>query len=184
MRTRATQGRRRLAAERLPRPGSANAPVADVAGRLGQRPRSPARTSFAASFVERGSERSHRPDRSKANCPSAASITGQIVQSTTVLDPGRQPPSRTSPGLKGPFGCLNQRPLRHRLGRAWAPPKHAGTPPARVHPRTASSSAAPSPPPSSSRKKLADMQTEITLGLHGALSTSVTLIDEGRKHPP
>ena len=44
-----------------------------------------------------------------------ASITGEIV-----MEASRSPPASCLPnvaGLKGPFGCLNRRPLRHFLGR-------------------------------------------------------------------
>ena len=75
---------------------------------------------------------------------------------------------RTSPGLAGPFGCLNKRALRHRLGRDGR--RRVLLARARGSTRsTASSSAGRSPPTSSIQKKLADMQTEIALGLHGAL---------------
>ena len=83
-------------------------------------------------------------------------------------------------GLKGPFGCLN----KARYGIAWGalgaaevllaprPPVHAGPPAVR-------------PPAGANQliqKKLADMQTEITLGLQACLRVG-RLMDEGRAAP-
>jgi glutaryl-CoA dehydrogenase len=45
-----------------------------------------------------------------------ASITGEIVMDNVEVSDDTCCP--TCQGLKGPFGCLNSRPLRHRLGRA------------------------------------------------------------------
>ena len=95
-----------------------------------------------------------------------ASVTGEIVMDDVFV-----PEENLLPNVKGLEGSLRlpqQRALRHRAGARWARPNSAGTPRAST-PSTASSSAGRSPPTSSIQKKLADMQTEIALGLQAAL---------------
>ena len=109
-----------------------------------------------------------------------ASITGEIVH-------GRRRGRRRSAllpnvsGLKGPFGCLN----RARYGISWGAmgaaedcwhrARQYGARPQAVRPAARRR-------PSSFQKKLADMQTEIALGLQASLRVG-RLFDEGRVAP-
>ena len=92
-------------------------------------------------------------------------MTGEIVMDGVVVPEEHLLPNVS--GLKGPFGCLN----RARYGIAWGAMGAAEDCwRRRGNTRsTASSSAGRSPAPSSMQKKLADMQTEIALGLQAAL---------------
>ena len=84
-------------------------------------------------------------------------------------------------GLKGPFGCLNSA----RYGIAWGALGAAEVLLARgaaVHARPQAVRHARSPRTSSIQKKLADMQTEITLGLQGCLRLG-RMKDEGKAAP-
>ena len=95
-----------------------------------------------------------------------ASITGEIVMDDVVVPESTLLPNVS--GLKGAVRLPEPGPLRHRLGRAWARPRSAAT--ARGNTRsTASCSAGRWPRRQLVQKKLADMQTEIALGLQGAL---------------
>jgi glutaryl-CoA dehydrogenase len=104
-----------------------------------------------------------------------ASITGEIV-----LDDARIPKANLLPnvkGLAGPFGCLN----RARYGIAWGAMGaaefcwHA----ARQYTLDRKQFGRPLAATQLIQRKLADMQTEITLGLQGALRIG-RLLDEGR----
>ncbi|TDJ22840.1 MAG: acyl-CoA dehydrogenase [Gammaproteobacteria bacterium] len=104
-----------------------------------------------------------------------ASVTGEIV-----LDDVRIPKANLLPdakGLAGPFGCLN----RARYGIAWGAMGaaeycwHA----ARQYTLDRKQFGRPLAANQLIQKKLADMQTEITLGLQGALRIG-RLMDEGR----
>jgi glutaryl-CoA dehydrogenase len=107
-----------------------------------------------------------------------ASITGEIV-----MDGVEVPESALLPnvsGLKGPFGCLN----RARYGIAWGAMGaaefcwHA----ARQYTLDRKQFDRPLAATQLVQKKLADMQTEITLGLHAALRAG-RLFDEGKLAP-
>ncbi|GLK77744.1 glutaryl-CoA dehydrogenase [Methylopila jiangsuensis] len=107
-----------------------------------------------------------------------ASITGEIV-----MDGVAAPESALLPnvsGLKGPFGCLN----RARYGIAWGAMGaaefcwHA----ARAYTLDRTQFGRPLAQTQLVQKKLADMQTEIALGLHLALRAG-RLFDEGRLAP-
>jgi glutaryl-CoA dehydrogenase len=107
-----------------------------------------------------------------------ASITGEIVMDGVEVGEDALLPNVS--GLKGPFGCLN----RARYGISWGVMGAAedcwfrgGNTRS-----TASSSAARSPQTQLVQKKLADMQTEIALGLQGSLRVG-RLFDEGRVAP-
>ncbi|HUS24806.1 MAG TPA: acyl-CoA dehydrogenase [Candidatus Binatia bacterium] len=107
-----------------------------------------------------------------------ASITGQIaMDGVQVPDANRLPGVE---GLKGPFGCLNK--ARH--GIAWGAMGaaefcwHA----ARDYTLSRRQFDRPLAANQLVQKKLADMQTEITLGLHAALRLA-RLMDEGRATP-
>jgi len=104
-----------------------------------------------------------------------ASITGEIV-----LDSVHVPEEALLPnvkGLAGPFGCLN----RARYGIAWGAMGaaefcwHA----ARTYTLERKQFGRPLAANQLIQKKLADMQTEITLGLQGCLRAG-RLLDEGR----
>ena len=107
-----------------------------------------------------------------------ASTTGEIVMKDVAVGedallPGVQ-------GLKGPFGCLN----RARYGIAWGVMGsaefcfHA----ARQYGLDRKQFNKPLAQTQLFQKKLADMQTEITLGLQAALQVG-RLMDEGRAAP-
>ena len=84
-------------------------------------------------------------------------------------------------GLKGPFGCLN----RARYGISWGAHGRGGgllAPGARATRSSASSSTGRWPQTQLVQKKLADMQTEIALGLQACLRVG-RLFDEGRVAP-
>ena len=72
--------------------------------------------------------------------------------------------------------------LRHRLGRAWAPRNSAGTARATTC-STRKQFGRPLAANQLIQKKLADMQTEITLGLHAALRLG-RMIEQGKASPP
>ncbi len=104
-----------------------------------------------------------------------ASITGEIVlEDVFVPEENLLPNVR---GLSGPFGCLN----RARYGIAWGAMGaaefcwHA----ARTYTLERNQFGRPLAANQLIQKKLADMQTEITLGLQGCLRMG-QLLDEGR----
>ncbi len=107
-----------------------------------------------------------------------ASITGEIV-----MDGVEVPESALLPnvsGLKGPFGCLN----RARYGIAWGVMGAAEDcwMRARQYGLDRKQFGRPLAATQLWQKKLADMQTEITLGLQAALRVG-RLFDEGRMAP-
>jgi glutaryl-CoA dehydrogenase len=108
-----------------------------------------------------------------------ASVTGEIV-----LDEVEVPEANLLPearGLAGPFGCLN----KARFGIAWGAMGaaefcwHA----ARQYALDRRQFGRPLAATQLIQKKLADMQTEIALGLHGALALGRAL-EAGRAAPP
>lgn len=107
-----------------------------------------------------------------------ASITGEIVMDGVVVPEDNLLPNVS--GLKGPFSCLN----RARYGIAWGTMGaaefcwHA----ARNYTLERKQFDKPLAANQLIQKKLADMQTEITLGLQGALRLG-RLFDEGRMSP-
>ena len=107
-----------------------------------------------------------------------ASITGEIVMED-VFCPESNFLSKAS-GLKGPFSCLN----KARYGIAWGTMGaaefcwHA----ARQYTMDRQMFGRPLAATQLVQKKLADMQTEITLGLHGVLRLG-RLMDDGRAAP-
>ncbi len=107
-----------------------------------------------------------------------ASITGEIVMDEVFVPDENLLPNVS--GLKGPFGCLN----RARYGIAWGALGaaefcwHA----ARQYTLDRTMFGKPLAATQLIQKKLADMQTEITLGLHAALQAG-RLFDEGRLAP-
>jgi glutaryl-CoA dehydrogenase len=107
-----------------------------------------------------------------------ASITGEIVMDNVFVPEENHLPGVE--GLKGPFGCLN----RARYGIAWGALGaaefcwHA----ARSYTLERKQFGRPLAANQLIQKKLADMQTEITLGLHACLRLG-RLMDEGRAAP-
>jgi len=107
-----------------------------------------------------------------------ASITGQIAMQDVEVSDEQRLPNVT--GLKGPFSCLN----RARYGIAWGAMGaaeacwHAG----RDYTLERKQFGRPLAANQLIQKKLADMQTEITLGLQAALRVG-RMIDEGQLVP-
>jgi glutaryl-CoA dehydrogenase len=107
-----------------------------------------------------------------------ASITGEVV-----MDGVEVPESALLPnvsGLKGPFGCLN----RARYGIAWGTmgAAEACWHAARQYALDRKQFGKPLAQTQLVQKKLADMQTEITLGLQAALRVG-RLMDDGKVMP-
>jgi glutaryl-CoA dehydrogenase len=107
-----------------------------------------------------------------------ASITGEIVMDNVFVPEANLLPNVS--GLKGPFGCLN----KARYGIAWGALGaaefcwHA----ARQYTLDRQQFGRPLAQTQLIQKKLADMQTEITLGLQGCLRVG-RLMDEGKAVP-
>jgi glutaryl-CoA dehydrogenase len=107
-----------------------------------------------------------------------ASITGEIVMDEVFVPAGNLLPNVK--GLKGPFGCLN----KARFGISWGALGaaefcwHA----ARQYTLDRLQFGKPLAANQLIQKKLADMQTEITLGLQSVLRVA-HLLDEGRATP-
>ena len=149
-----------------------NAPIADVAvvwAKLDGKIR--------GFVVERDAEGFSTP-KIEGKFSLRASMTGEIVLTDCRVGEGALLPEVS--GLSGPFGCLN----RARFGIAWGAMGaaefcfHA----ARTYTMERKQFGRPLAANQLIQKKLADMQTEITLGLSGALQLG-RLMDEGRAAP-
>ena len=107
-----------------------------------------------------------------------ASITGEIVMDGVEV--GEEALLPNVSGLRGPFSCLN----RARYGIAWGAMGAAEEcwMAARSYGLDRKQFGRPLAATQLYQKKLADMQTEITLGLHAALRIG-RLIDEGKLAP-
>jgi len=107
-----------------------------------------------------------------------ASITGEIVMDDVEVGEDALLPN--AEGLKGPFGCLN----RARYGIAWGVLGAAEDcwMRARQYGLDRTQFGRPLAQTQLFQKKLADMQTEITLGLQACLRVG-RLFDEGRAAP-
>ena len=103
-----------------------------------------------------------------------ASITGEIVMDNVFVPDENLMPNIT--GLKGPFGCLN----RARYGIAWGVmgAAEACWHAARTYTLERTQFGRPLAANQLVQKKLADMQTEISLGLQGCLRMG-RMFDEG-----
>ena len=128
--------------------------------------------------VERGTKGFSTP-KIEGKVSLRASVTGEIVlEDVEVGEDALLPKAR---GLSGPFGCLN----KARFGIAWGAIGaaefcwHA----ARQYTLDRKQFGRPLAATQLIQKKLADMQTEITLGLHGALALSRAL-EAGTAAPP
>ncbi|MCG7393172.1 acyl-CoA dehydrogenase [Microvirga sp. ACRRW] len=107
-----------------------------------------------------------------------ASITGEIVMDGVEVGEDALLPNVS--GLKGPFGCLN----RARYGISWGALGAAEDCWHRARQYTLDRKQFDRPLAATQlvQKKLADMMTEITLGLHASLRVG-RLFDEGRMAP-
>ena len=150
-----------------------NAPVADVAvvwAKLDGK--------IHGFLVERGTRGLSTP-KIEGKLSLRASITGELVFDGAVVPEETLLPNVS--GLAGPFGCLNVA----RAGIAWGAIGAAEFcwHRARDYVLARKQFGRPLAANQLVQKKLADMQTEITLGLHAALRLS-RLIDEGKASPP
>ncbi len=107
-----------------------------------------------------------------------ASITGEIVMDGVVVSADQMLPNVK--GLKGPFGCLN----RARYGISWGVMGAAEDCWHRARQYTLDRKQFGRPLAATQlvQKKLADMQTEITLGLQAALRVG-RMLDDGKAAP-
>src|SRR3569623_925475 len=107
-----------------------------------------------------------------------ASITGEVVMDGVVVPESALLPNVS--GLSGPFGCLN----RARYGISWGVMGAAEDcfQRARQYGLDLKQFGKPRAGMQLYQKKLADMETEITLGLQGSLRVG-RLMDEGRMAP-
>ncbi|WP_152568945.1 acyl-CoA dehydrogenase [Microvirga sp. BSC39] len=107
-----------------------------------------------------------------------ASITGEIVMDNVEVSEDALLPNVS--GLRGPFGCLN----RARYGISWGALGAAEDCWHRARQYTLDRKQFDRPLAATQlvQKKLADMMTEITLGLHASLRVG-RLFDEGRVAP-
>jgi glutaryl-CoA dehydrogenase len=128
--------------------------------------------------VERGAKGFSTP-KIEGKFSLRASVTGEIVLQDCLVPETALLPNVQ--GLSGPFGCLN----RARYGISWGAMGaaefcwHA----ARQYTLDRKQFGRPLAANQLIQKKLADMQTEITLGLQGALRLG-RMMDEGKAAPP
>ena len=129
-------------------------------------------------LVERGTKGLSTP-KIDGKLSLRASITGELVLDGAVVPEDNILPNVS--GLAGPFGCLNVA----RTGIAWGAIGAAEFcwHRARDYALNRKQFGRPLAANQLVQKKLADMQTEITLGLHAALRLS-RMIDAGTASPP
>jgi glutaryl-CoA dehydrogenase len=149
-----------------------NAPIADVAvvwAKLDD--------VIRGFLVERGTKGFSTP-KIDGKLSLRASFTGEIVLDGAVVPEENILPN--AKGLSGPFGCLN----RARYGIAWGVMGAAEDcwHRARRYVLDRKQFGRPLAANQLVQKKLADMQTEIALGLAGALRLG-RLMEEGKAHP-
>ena len=152
-----------------------NAPIADV---FVVWAKSDAHDGAIRGFVlERGMDGLEAP-KIEGKISLRASVTGMIMMDNVFVPEANLLPNVS--GLKGPFGCLN----RARYGISWGSMGaaefcwHA----ARQYTLERKQFGRPLAATQLVQKKLADMQTEIALGLQGALRVG-RLFDEGEMAP-
>jgi glutaryl-CoA dehydrogenase len=152
-----------------------NSPIADVAvvwAKLAEE-----NDAIRGFLVERGAKGFSTP-KIEGKFSLRASPTGEIVLEDCIVPESALLPN--AKGLAGPFGCLN----KARYGIAWGAMGaaefcwHA----ARRYVIERKQFGRPLAANQLVQKKLADMQTEITLGLHGALRLG-RLMDQGLAEP-
>ena len=150
-----------------------NAPIADLAS---SGPSSKAKSAASSSSA---APRASRRRRSRASCRLRTSVTGEVVLEDAVVPEDNLLPNVS--GLAGPFGCLNMA----RYGIAWGAMGaaefcwHA----ARQYVLDRKQFNRPLAANQLVQKKLADMQTEIALGLRGALALG-RMLEAGKAAPP
>jgi glutaryl-CoA dehydrogenase len=129
-------------------------------------------------IVERGTPGFSTP-KIEGKLSLRASVTGELVLDGAVVPEANLLPH--AKGLAGPFGCLN----RARYGIAWGAMGAAEFcwHRARQYVLERKQFGRPLAANQLIQKKLADMQTEITLGLHGALRLG-RLMEAGKAAPP
>jgi glutaryl-CoA dehydrogenase len=129
-------------------------------------------------LVERGTKGFSTP-KIEGKVSLRASVTGEIVLDTVEIPEANVFPNAR--GLSGPFGCLN----KARYGIAWGAMGAAEDCWHRARQYTLDRKQFGRPLAANQliQKKLADMQTEITLGLHGALALGRAL-ERGVAAPP
>src|SRR5436190_1783741 len=129
-------------------------------------------------LVERGTQGLSTP-KIEGKLSLRASITGEIVLEDAFVPEENLLPN--AKGLAGPFGCLNVA----RAGIAWGAIGAAEFcwHRARQYALDRKQFGRPLAANQLIQKKLADMQTEITLGLHAALRLG-RLMEQGRAAPP
>jgi glutaryl-CoA dehydrogenase len=150
-----------------------NSPVADIAvvwGKLDGKIR--------GFIVERGTKGFSTP-KIEGKLSLRASITGEIVLEDAMVPEENLLPNVS--GLAGPFGCLNMA----RAGIAWGALGAAEFcwHRARDYVLNRKQFGRPLAANQLIQKKLADMQTEITLGLHAVLRLG-RMIEQGTASPP
>jgi glutaryl-CoA dehydrogenase len=151
-----------------------NSPIADVCVVWAKADPDGAIRGFV---VERGAKGLSTP-KIEGKFSLRASVTGEIVLDNVEVGEDALLPNVS--GLKGPFGCL----YRARYGIAWGALGaaefcwHA----ARQYTLDRKMFGRPLAATQLIQKKLADMQTEIALGLHAALRVG-RLMDEGKELP-
>ncbi|MBV9137496.1 MAG: acyl-CoA dehydrogenase family protein, partial [Hyphomicrobiales bacterium] len=174
MRTRAekTSGGYRLTGSKM---WITNAPIADIAVVW---VKSAAHDGKIRGFIlERGMKGLSTPKIEK-KLSLRASVTGELVMEGIEVPEDNLLPNVS--GLKGPFGCLN----RARYGIAWGSmgAAEACFHAARDYTLSRKQFGRPLAANQLVQKKLADMQTEISLGLQAALRAG-RLFDEGKLSP-
>src|SRR5215472_4858099 len=129
-------------------------------------------------LVERGTKGLSTP-KIEGKLSLRASITGEVVLEDAFVPEENMLPN--AKGLAGPFGCLNVA----RAGIAWGAIGAAEFcwHRARQYALDRKQFGRPLAANQLIQKKLADMQTEITLGLHAALRLG-RLLEQGRAAPP
>jgi len=129
-------------------------------------------------IVERGTKGFSTP-KIEGKLSLRTSVTGEIVLEDAVVPEENLLPNAS--GLAGPFGCLNMA----RYGIAWGVMGAAEFCWHRARQYTLDRKQFNRPLAANQlvQKKLADMQTEITLGLHGVLRLG-RLLEQGKAAPP
>jgi glutaryl-CoA dehydrogenase len=150
-----------------------NAPVADVAVVWAK-----LEGKIRGFIVERGTKGFSTP-KIEGKLSLRASITGEVVLEGAVVPEENLLPNVS--GLAGPFGCLNMA----RTGIAWGAMGAAEFcwHRARDYVLDRKQFGRPLAANQLIQKKLADMQTEIALGLHAALRLT-RMIEQGKASPP
>jgi glutaryl-CoA dehydrogenase len=154
-----------------------NAPIADVFVVWAKLKGDDGKDAIRGFVLEKGMKGLSAP-KIEGKLSLRASVTGEVVMEGVEVGEDALLPNVS--GLKGPFGCLN----RARYGIAWGAMGAAEDCwfRARQYGLDRKQFDKPLAGTQLFQKKLADMQTEIALGLQGALRVG-RLFDEGRMAP-